>query len=79
MGQNSDRNGFGHKIIHFMIVDLRFPGILMKYNLAGEEERQHWDEYEQVEYGHGNGEDESEEDGIELDCVVELPVEFIVK
>ena len=62
-----------------MIVDLRFPGILMKDNLAGEEERQHWDEDEQVEYGHGNGEDESEEDGIELDCVVELPVEFIVK
>ena len=79
MGQDGDCNSFGHKIIHFMIVDLRFSGIFMEDNLAGEKERQYWNKDEQVEYGHGNGKDESEEYGVELDCIVELPVEFVVK
>ena len=79
MGQDGDSDSFGHKIIHFMVVDLRFPGVFMEDYLAGEEERQHWDEYEQVEYRHSNGEDESEEYGVKLDCVVKLPVEFVIE
>ena len=41
MGQDGDSDSFGHKIIHFMVVDLRFPGVFMEDYLAGEEERQH--------------------------------------
>lgn len=79
MSYESKGNGFGHEAIELMIVYLWLLGKAMEDDFAADEEGEDGDEHQGIEKGHGDREYQAEEDGIQLDCIVELPVEFIVQ
>ena len=79
MSHQGQGDGPGHEAIELVIVDLGLPGEAVEDDFAADEERGDGDEHHGVEERHCYGKYQPEEDCVELNCVVKLPVELVVK